>query len=232
MTLFAAVALSVLSQSGIPTPSSALPPGHPAISGEAPPLPPDHPAVTSGGRAPPSADELIKQLDSQGGLQSKDKPFDIAWALARLYYSQARWKEAATYVSQAISKVDGADRLLAEQKRRGAAAPTQGDCGGHGSPGDVIFQTGKAPPPKGDASGASLCFFKVSQNVARARELRAQALYLSGDTTGAKAELDKVLAAIPGQDSSRLMRGILIAEANPDDKPGLERARSDFAEVA
>jgi hypothetical protein len=101
-----------------------LPPGHPPLDGgvqrarplPAPaeqgggmstpsgPLPPGHPPTTGSARAAPGADELLEQLDKTPGLRERDKTFEVAASLARLYYSNGRPRDALHFLDQARAK--------------------------------------------------------------------------------------------------------------------------------
>src|SRR5690242_14714913 len=101
---------------GLVDPNAPLPPGHPPLDGSTPkptrmpvdpnaPLPAGHPKVAPG-KAPPSADELIKQLDASRDLKSREKTFEVAVALGKLYYAHGRFDEAIEYLRQAQGKAE------------------------------------------------------------------------------------------------------------------------------
>src|SRR5688500_1976521 len=71
-------------------------------------LPEGHPAMSRSGRAAPTAEELLKQLDEMPGLREREKTFEIASALGKLYYTNGRHEDAVPYF------------LLAEQKGKPA----------------------------------------------------------------------------------------------------------------
>src|SRR5437868_936107 len=92
-------------------PPGVMPEGHPAVNdgaaaqpstpGE---VPSGHPPTAGASKLPPSADALLKQLDSTEGLRAKEKTFEIASSLGKLYYTNGRWSDAIVYLSQAEEK--------------------------------------------------------------------------------------------------------------------------------
>src|SRR3954471_5040777 len=82
-----------------PTPG-AMPEGHPPVEDGAaaqPSTPPEMPSghpPSAAGKLPPTADALLKQLDSTEGLRTKEKTFEIASSLGKLYYTNGRWSDA------------------------------------------------------------------------------------------------------------------------------------------
>src|SRR5262245_25030141 len=118
-------------------PSPSLPPGHPALDApiqSAPPvprgaLPEGHPPAT--GRAPPTAEELLRQLDATEGLLERGKTFEIAAALGKLYQMNGRAKDALPYFLQAEQKAEGLRALyLAERQKLGAKPVPSADEAG------------------------------------------------------------------------------------------------------
>ncbi len=93
------------------TDGTPLPPGHPAVPNA---LPPNHPPVTGtaapadDAKAAPDTAELVKRLDQMENLKDKDKSFEVAASLGRLYYAHGRYAEAQTYLGQAMEKASGA----------------------------------------------------------------------------------------------------------------------------
>ena len=76
-----------------------LPAGHPKIE----------PDEVDGGVGLTSA-KLIEQLDAMKGLSAKEKTFDVAATIGRLYYSAGRYADASQYLEQAVAKGEPARR--------------------------------------------------------------------------------------------------------------------------
>jgi tetratricopeptide (TPR) repeat protein len=56
------------------------------------------------GREAPSSEELLKRLDANPELKKKEKTFDIATSLGKLYYVNGRYADAADFLRQAMGK--------------------------------------------------------------------------------------------------------------------------------
>ncbi len=73
----------------------------------------------------PNPEELIKKIDSTPDLKGKEKPFEIASSLARLYFSQGRTKDAQVYAKEALAAAEPALRFYVDQKKAlGSGKPT------------------------------------------------------------------------------------------------------------
>ena len=114
-----ALALGLLTQlpPNHPPVKQELPPNHPQVgmeqgSGNTQQLPANHPpfqAQQQGGAAmqqggAPSVDELIKQLDQQPDLKTREKSFEVAIGIGKLYYAAGRRPDAIDYLKQAIAQ--------------------------------------------------------------------------------------------------------------------------------
>src|SRR5688572_8840939 len=109
-----------------------LPAGHPPLGSEAKPsaaassgsqggMPEGHPPMGQGtfeghppmtGRAPPTAEELLQQLDGMQGLREREKTFEIASSLGKLYYTNGRPSDAIAYFLQAEGKAKATRELF------------------------------------------------------------------------------------------------------------------------
>ena len=100
-------------------PSGELPPGHPAVPAVAPPagqLPANHPAVREGQTAP-SGEDLLKKLEAVGDLKSKEKTFEIAASLGKLYFVHGKYADAVTFLEQGVIKAEPARALYLAKKK-------------------------------------------------------------------------------------------------------------------
>lgn len=195
-----------------------LPPNHPPIGDarEAPPsspLPPGHPDTS--GRPAPTAADLIAQLEKRADLAGKDKPFDIAFAIAKLYYSQGRYGDAARYFGDALGKLKPLEALVpkATSAMPSGCLPSQ-----HPMESRVSDARKKGPG----------CAQALLVELADVRLLHANALYLSGDAKAAKAVLERVLALQSNHGRALFQRAMISIEAAPDDVAVLKRAVADL----
>jgi tetratricopeptide (TPR) repeat protein len=199
-------------------PSGALPEGHP-------------PAMT--GRAPPSAEELLNQLDSTPGLVDRDKSFEIASSLGRLYYSNARPSDAILYFLQAEEKAKATRELfLAQRKKLGkAAVPGAEEAGCGFTPNMSVEAMGAVAQErakKGDTAGAAACARAALEPVLEVEAMRGHALFLSGDMAGALAVYGRVLEVAPSHEEALFSRSALLYETQGDDLKALKTAREGF----
>src|SRR5688500_4371789 len=91
---------------------------------------PDHPPVKPG-QAAPTAEELLKRLESAGDLKGKEKSFEIASSLGKLYSAHGRSADAVVFLDQAVTKAEPARTLyLAKKKALGTkGVPTASAAG-------------------------------------------------------------------------------------------------------
>ncbi|WP_338864030.1 hypothetical protein [Myxococcus stipitatus] len=224
-------------------PGGALPQGHPPVEAGAPsaaapsgPLPSGHPPVSGTGKAPPSAEELLKQLDSTEGLKDREKTFEIASSLGRLYYLNGRNPEALTYLQQAEARAKSVrDVFVAQRKKLGKAALATAEAAGCGftagqaleSMGAVVQERAK----KGDAAGAAACARAALEPVLDVGVMRANAHFLSGDSAAALAVYGAVLEVEPQHEEALFGRSSLLFETKGEDLAALKQAGEGFAAV-
>ncbi|MBU8896147.1 hypothetical protein DRW03_05955 [Corallococcus sp. H22C18031201] len=222
------------------TPAGALPPGHPTLgaSGMAPaaptgPLPVGHPAVAEPGRAPPSADELLKQLDSTQGLREREKTFEIASSLGRLYYLNGRHTDAITYLQQAEGRAQPVrDVFLAARKKLGKAPVPTAEAANCGfTPGmalEAMATVAQERVTKGDTAGAAACARAALTPVLDVEVMRGNSLYLTGNAAGALAVYTRVLELEPGQEEALFARSSVLFETQGEDLSALKKAAEGF----
>jgi tetratricopeptide (TPR) repeat protein len=228
------------SPSAAPSGASGLPEGHPTVGGPqggaaAPSgeLPPGHPPMSGTGRAPPSADELLRQLDSTEGLKEREKTFEIASSLGRLYYVNGRNTDAVTYLLQAEARAKPARELfLAQRKKLGKAAVPSAEAAGcgfkPGMPVEDMTAAAQERAKKGDAAGAAACARAALTPVLDVQMMRGHALLLSGDSAGALAVYDGVLEVEPKHEEALFSRASLLFETKGEDLAALKQARAGF----
>jgi tetratricopeptide (TPR) repeat protein len=225
----ALLALSLLAQ---------LPEGHPpmgtaaapnpstTIQQPAAPLPADHPPAS--GRRAPTAAELIEQLDKTPGLRDGDKAFEVAYPLGKLYYSQARYADAAAFFAQAICKVEPAQALLQPHAKVKAKPVPPAECSEPSTSTDRLLELARANVKAKDLPAAVACLRPAVALLQEARVLRANALYLTGKTAEALGELGKAIELEPPSAEALFARGAILVEQSPDDVATLKKAKQDF----
>ncbi|MFP2912716.1 tetratricopeptide repeat protein, partial [Pyxidicoccus sp. 3LFB2] len=196
-------------------------------------LPAGHPPMSGTGRAPPSADELLKQLDSTDGLRGKEKTFEIASSLGRLYYVNGRNADAVIYLLQAEARAKPTrDLFLAQRKKLGKTPVPSPDAAGCGfKPGMPVEDMGTAAQErakKGDAAGAAACARAALTPVLDVELMRAHALFLSGDVDGALTAYAGVLEVEPMHEEALYSRSALLFETKGEDVAALKQARAGF----
>ncbi|MBE4749669.1 tetratricopeptide repeat protein [Corallococcus sp. ZKHCc1 1396] len=224
------------------SPTTALPEGHPTMPASAPvapgtPLPQGHPPVSDANKMPPSAEELMKQLDSTEGLREREKTFEIATSLGKLYYTNGRNAEALSYLAQAQARSEGARaRFLALKKKLGKAAmpdAASANCGF--TPGqtlDVMDAAVQARAKSGDTAGAAACARTALEPVLDVELLRGNALYLQGDSVAALKAYARVLEVEPRHPEALFGQGSLLFETQGENLPALKTAREGFDTLA
>ncbi|HZI11072.1 MAG TPA: hypothetical protein VE153_11850 [Myxococcus sp.] len=216
--------------------TSPLPEGHPPTTPGAAPtgeLPAGHPPMSGTGRAPPSAEELLKQLDSTEGLREREKTFEIASSLGRLYYVNGRNTDAITYLQQAEARAKPTrDFFLAQRKKLGkAAVPTLNAEACGFKPGMPVEDMGAAAQErakKGDTAGAVACARVALAPVLEVEVMRAHALVLTGEQAVALDVYAKVLDVAPTHEEALYGRSALLFETGGEDLAALKQARAGF----
>ncbi|ATB50056.1 tetratricopeptide repeat protein [Corallococcus macrosporus] len=222
--------------------TSGMPEGHPPTEGVAPSiqpeqLPPGHPPMSGTGRAPPSAEELLKQLDSTEGLAGREKTFEIAASLGRLYYVNGRNADAVTYLQQAVERAKPTRTLfLAQRKKLGKAAVPTAEAAGCGftvnTPVEDMGAAAQERARKGDTAGAAACARAALTPVLEVAVMHANALYLSNEGAKALAAYDDVLEVEPRHEDALYARAALLFETKGEDVAALKEAGKGFEAVA
>ncbi|AGC47815.1 hypothetical protein MYSTI_06542 [Myxococcus stipitatus DSM 14675] len=224
-------------------PAGALPQGHPSVEGTAPsaamptgPLPSGHPPLSGTGKAPPSAEELLKQLDSTEGLKDREKTFEIASSLGRLYYLNGRNAEAITYLQQAESRAKPVrDVFLAQRKKLGKAPLATAEAAGCGFTAGQALESLSAVvqerAKKGDAAGAAACARAALEPSLDVGVMRANAHFLAGDSAAALVAYGAVLEVEPRHEEALFGRSALLFETKGEDLAALKQAKDGFEAV-
>jgi tetratricopeptide (TPR) repeat protein len=217
-----------------------MPEGHPPMTGSgagqpsAPGVIPDgHPPMSGTDRAPPSADELLKQLDSAEGLRSREKSFEIASSLGKLYHANGRASEAMMYFLQAEGKAVPTRALFLEQRKKLGKKPVPSaeevGCGfTSATPVEEMGKVAQERAKKGDAAGAAACARAALEPVLEVEVLRGHVLYLTGDKAGALTVFERVLEVAPSNPEALFSRSALLYETKGEDVKALQAAHEGF----
>lgn len=217
--------------------TEGLPKGHPAIGGgmtapvPAGEMPEGHPPMT--GRAPPTAEELLNQLDGMQGLREREKTFEIAGSLGKLYYTNGRARDAIPYFLQAEEKAKAVRELFLAQRKKLGKTPVQSaaqaNCGF--TPQSQVEQmaaTAAERAKKGDTAGAAACARAALEPVLDVESMHGNALFLSGDVDGALKTYEHVLEVSPTQADALFGRSALLYETKGEDTKALQAAHEGF----
>jgi tetratricopeptide (TPR) repeat protein len=211
-----------------PSAAASAPEGHPPMGGA---MPDGHPPMT--GRAPPTAEELLKQLDGMQGLREREKTFEIASSLGKLYYTNGRPSEAIAYFFQAEEKAKATRELfLAQRKKLGKGAVPSvaaAKCGFEAeTPLESMEKTVSERAKKGDTAGAVACARAALEPVLEIEAMRANALLLSGNPGDALMVYERVLEVAPSYADALFGRSALLYETRGDDVKSLKAAQEGF----
>jgi Flp pilus assembly protein TadD len=224
----------------MPGAAGGMPEGHPPMTqgGQAPAatpgeMPQGHPPMTGTGRAPPTAEELLKQLDSTEGLRTREKTFEIASSLGKLYYTNGRTADAVTYFLQAETKALPTRKLYEEQRKKLGKQPLKSaeEAGCGFTAGMAVEAMGKVAEEraqKGDTAGAAACARVALEPVLEVEVLRGNSLYLTGDAEGALLVYGRVLEVAPTNEEALFARSALLYETKGEDVKALQAAHDGF----
>ncbi|MFL5348169.1 MAG: hypothetical protein ACJ8AT_25530 [Hyalangium sp.] len=239
MTLCLALATAALlaaEPTNLPPNHPAIPPGteaSPAMPPSTGPLPEGHPPMTGPGRAPPTAEELLKQLDSTEGLRTREKTFEIASSLGKLYYTNGRSSDAIVYFMQAEQKAVATRALFVEQRKKLGKKPVpsadEARCGFTATtPVEEMAKVAEDRAKQGDAAGAAACAKAALMPVLEVEAMHGNALYLTGDKAGALAVYERVLDVAPSEEEALFSRSAVLYETKGEDLKALQAAREGF----
>ena len=222
-----------LPPSGSGSGTQELPPGHPPIDGtapkKAPELPSGHPAIKPGSDAR-NAEDLLKKLEATPDLKNRVNTFEIGSSIGRLYYSRARYADAAEYFAIALAKAEPARQLfLQERKKAGAQGASSEGCP-KDSNDSLEHQTSVAQTAaKAGRHGAALaCIQEALKPVLDIGDLTGNALFLTGNPAGAVRQYEKVLEVSDSRADTFFAHGTVLLDSKGDDLASLRRAKADF----
>lgn len=208
-------------------------------------LPPDHPPLapkpSSGKPAAPAegglqtAEELLQQLDQAEGLKGREKTFQVATSLGKLYYGNGRFAEAVAFLREAVEKGEPARTLYVEQSKRARAKkldlPTPQDAGCAPDPArpfEAQVAHAEARARANDAGAAATCARLALEPVLEVRQTLAGALINTGDADGARKVLEGTLEAVADHPDALWAHAALLLETKGDDAASLARAKAEW----
>lgn len=196
-----------------------------------PALPPNHPPMD--GRPAPSANELVKKLDATAGLKEKDKPFEIASSLGRLYFGQGRYADAQTFFKQAMAGADAARSLFLAQKKLAGTRPLPGAVEVGCEPkADAtlagLHEKAKALAAAKNAPAAVSCLKAALAPLMELEVMLGHTQFLLHDPAAALFSYTRALDTFEANGEARYARAALTLDAFGDDLAALGRAKADF----
>jgi tetratricopeptide (TPR) repeat protein len=218
----------VLAQQPLP-PGATPPPNHPPMGGQQ--LPPNHPPTSAmpQGQAPTS-EELLQRLDQAQGLKDKDKPFEVAVSLGRLYFSHGRYAESVVFFEQAVAKADEGRKLFLDAKKAlgktPMPAPATVGCAPEGEPNlekQLALAKGKKKAPE-----LAACARAALHPLIEVEAQLASAKFLTGDKAGALKVHDRALELFPSNAEARYGRAAILLDTRGDDLEALKAAKADL----
>lgn len=230
--------LSASAGASDPQKDTLLPPGHPPIKlvpegdrPEAPPLPPGHPPVKPGAEGS-NARDLLRQLDSTPDLEKRQKTFEVADAMGRLYYANGRYSEAAKYFTQALQKLEPARKQWIAYQRKlhaGSARPAEGGACQKEPSGPLERRVESAQQQlQANKPDGVDCLRQALASAHETEEKLANALFLTGEDGRALAQYERVLEISPDRPDSLHGHASILFDAKGDDLSALRRAKKDW----
>lgn len=183
----------------------------------------------------PNATDLMKKIDAAPDLKGREKPFEIAASLARLYFSQGRTKDAQVYAREAVTAAQPALAFYVEQRKRlGAQKPATDDeakCEPV-KPKEAnlvnLLEVAKKHAAAGKTPAAVTCARKAVAGVPDVLMMDGNASFLAHDYAAARASYERVLATFDDVPDALYARGALTVDEKPDDVKALEAAKADL----
>jgi tetratricopeptide (TPR) repeat protein len=184
-------------------------------------LPPNHPPIGAGA----SSEELMKEIDGAQDLRSRDKPFEVALSMGRLYYGNGRFQDAVVFLGQAMEKSEGMRKLYlgARAKAPGQLPASDAACSSS-DPLEKKLQLASKQPP----AAAAACALAALKPVLEGQKMLANARFLTRDPSGALSEYERVLKVSPDDPEALFAHASVLFETRPDDVKALARAKSEW----
>ena len=193
------------------------------------PPPPNPPQVKSA----PNAAELLGKLDQSKDLKDRDKPFEIAASLGKLYYAHGRFKDAAVYLQQATAKAALAREYYLQMRKKAGSKPMP-------APGSV----GCAPPAEvsladqltlakrqSDPAAAAACVRVGLTGLIDVETELGNAQFLMHESLDALGTFDRALELFESNADARYGRAAVLIDLRGDDLMALGSAKADLEKL-
>jgi tetratricopeptide (TPR) repeat protein len=195
------------------------------------PLPPNHPPIPDNppqAQAAPDTQELMKRLDAMEGLKDKDKTFEVAASLGRLYYAHGRYSEAQTFLEQAQAKAKPAREQYAALVKQLGKKPVPPGC--PAKPEDKLDQKleESKQQAKTDPGLAASCLRSALHPLIEVETELGNVRFILHDQTGALAAFDSALELFDSNAEARYGRAAVLLDTKCSDADGLKAAKADF----
>jgi tetratricopeptide (TPR) repeat protein len=195
---------------------------------QAQPLPSNHPPVPDQAQPAPDTQELMKRLDQMEGLKDKDKTFEVAAAMGRLYYAHGRYAEAQTFLSQAVAKAKPAREEYAALRKQLGPKPVPAGC--PAKPEDQLDKklTEAKAQAKADPAGAASCLRSALHPLIEVETELGNARFILHDSKGALDVFNDALELFDANPEARYGRAAILLDTKCDDVASLKAAKDDF----
>lgn len=185
-----------------------------------------------GAQPAPTVDDLMKRLDGMKDLADKDKTFEVAASLGRLYYAHGRYAESAVYLTQAVEKAKPAREFYLQQRKAMGMKPMPAASAVGCAPKsddklDQQLEVAKAKA-KSDPAAAASCLRAALHVLIEVETQLGNSRFLTRDATGALAAYESALALFESNPEARYGRAALLLDTRGDDPKALEQAKGDF----
>lgn len=172
----------------------------------------------------------MKKLDATPGLKDREKPFEIAASLGRLYVGQGRYAEAKPFYEQALAKADPVRTFFAAKRKAIGAKPlpapeTIGCAQTPDATLDSLFVKAKARP---DDAQAAACAKAALTNLPDVDTQWGNLLFVLHDSAGAVNAYTRALETFDTNHDARYGRASVLLDSKGDDLPSLKQAKADL----
>jgi tetratricopeptide (TPR) repeat protein len=171
-------------------------------------------------------------MDSAAGLKEREKPFEIAASLGKLYFGQGRYAEAREFFQQAALRVAPARALYAslEKSLKGKSLPSRQEagCDGDGATLEMLSTRATELAKARKALAAAVCAKAAMVMAMEAEVLLGHAMFLTKRPQEALEAYERVLAIVGGDVEARYSRAALLLDFKSNDVSALKLAASDL----
>ncbi|MGQ0506042.1 MAG: hypothetical protein ACT4TC_12075 [Myxococcaceae bacterium] len=212
-----------------------VPPNHPPVGGSAPPLsdaqknappPASHPPMSAGSDT--DTDELLKQFEAGGG-STKDKTFEVAAAVGKLYFKKGRYQDAAKALAEADQKAaETRSFFLAQRKKAASSLPAPEEAGcppGTKAPLTALLEAAKEKAKAGQSAAAAACARAALEPVLEVEDYQARAAVLTSDSAGAAKHYDWILQVDDRNEAGLYGKAALLLDTKSNEVKALGESK-------